>query len=109
MYDWIGISQRRLKRATKAQTKDLKKVRDYRDRIAERNQWDEKSQRLAQAYNRRDQKRIDKLVDRCEARALRYGIATYKPPTPADAIAQASVALRDVRDALKGHKVREVA
>ena len=64
---------------------------------------------MADSYNRRDQKRIDKLVARCEARAVKYGIATYKPPTPADApsksdadaIAAATDMLKGVLDAVK--------
>ena len=75
-------SDRAVARAVKHQKKDLQKIIDnqrwieYRtDAVVNGNY----PAPLAESYNRRDQKRIDKLVDRCEARALRYGIATYKP------------------------------
>ena len=121
MYDWVGISQRRVKKAAKQQEKDLRKVREYRDRIEWRQSWDEKDQRLAQAYNRRDQRRIDRLVDRIAARAGEFAGAPDFPngivaddgaPRKADgdALAQAAAALRDVRDVLKGdnQKAKEV-
>ena len=76
-------SARAIERAVKAQKKDLRKIIDNQRWIEYRTDAVENADYpapLADSYNRRDQKRIDKLVARCARRAEKYGIATYKPP-----------------------------
>ena len=76
-------SARAIKRAVKHQKKDLRKIIDNQRWIEYRTDavvTADYPAPLADSYNQRDQKRIDKLVARMEQRALKYGIATYKPP-----------------------------
>ena len=80
-------SGRALQRAVRAQQKDLRKIMshqwwiDYHTKAVETSDYPAP---LADSYNRRDQKRIDKLVARCMRRAVKYGIATYEPSADAD-------------------------
>ena len=85
MLNCSEYSDRQVRRAVKAQEKDLKKIRKCRASIDETNTMVDAgtmNARLGDAYNQRDRKRIDKYVDRICARSNKFELVVDFPNGP---------------------------